>query len=144
MARGVRRVSSRSSRSGVADGPSPAVNELLAQIPLLDHHVHSVVRGRVEPAAFLAMVCESDRQSAADAAGLDTQVGIAIRRWCAPFLGLPASIPTGEYLEHRRGLANEEVAAKLLPAAGFEHLLVDTGYRGDELLALGELSKLAG
>jgi uncharacterized protein len=137
-------VSSPLSHSGVADGPSPAVNELLARIPLLDHHVHSVVRGRVEPAAFLAMVCESDSQSAADVAGLDTQVGIAIRRWCAPLLGLPQSVPADEYLAHRRGLANEDVAAKLLPAAGFEHLLVDTGYRGDALLPLEELSLLAG
>jgi hypothetical protein len=137
-------VSSPSSRSAITDGPSPEVNDLLSRVGLLDHHVHSIIGGRVEPSAFIGMVSESDRQSAADAAGLDTQVGIAIRRWCAPLLGLPASVAADTYLEHRRRLTNEEVGAALLPAAGFEHLLVDTGYRGDQLLALDELSRLAG
>jgi predicted TIM-barrel fold metal-dependent hydrolase len=48
------------------------------------------------------------------------------------------------YLEHRRGMRNEEVGAALLPAAGFGHLLVDTGYRGDQLLGIDELGRLAG
>jgi len=139
-----RLVSSPSSRSGVADGASPAVNELLEEIGLLDHHVHSIVSGRVDPAAFTAMVSESNRQSAADAAGLDTQVGVAIRRWCAPLLGLPKSIPATAYLEHRAGLTNEAAAALLLPPAGIEHLLVDTGYRPELLVGLDELGRLAG
>jgi predicted TIM-barrel fold metal-dependent hydrolase len=137
-------VSSPSSRSAVADGPSPAVNELIAGLRLVDHHVHSIVGGVVEPAAFVAMASESDRQSAADAAGLDTQLGIAIRRWCAPLLGLPASPSAEAYLDHRRGLTNERVAAALLPAAGFGHLLVDTGFRSGLLLEPPELGRLAG
>lgn len=133
-----------SSRSLVADGPSAEVNELIAAVPLIDHHVHSIVRGRVEPAAFAAMASESDRPSAADAAGLDTQAGIAIRRWCAPLLGLPAGVPAASYLEHRRSLANEDVAKALLPAAGFERLLVDTGYRPDLLVDPSELGRIVG
>ena len=133
-----------SSRSVVVDGPSPEVNDLLAEIELVDHHVHSVVRGHVEPSEFVALVCESDRQSAADAAGLDTQVGIAIRRWCAPLLGLPAGIAGDDYLAHRRGLSNEEVAASLLPSAGFERLLVDTGFQSDRLVGNDEFARLAG
>ena len=132
------------SRSAIADGPSPPVNELLASIGLVDHHVHSVVSGPVDDAAFLAMVSESNRQSAADAAGMDTQVGIAIRRWCGPLLGLPASAPAADYLERRRGLSNEAVAAALLPDAGFERLVVDTGYRGEELVSVETLGQLAG
>jgi hypothetical protein len=137
-------VSSPSSRRAVADGPSPAVNELIADLLLVDHHVHSIVGGVVEPAAFVAMASESDRQSAADAAGLDTQLGISIRRWCAPLLGLPASPSADAYLDHRRGLTNEQVAAALLPAAGFGHLLVDTGFRTGLLLDPPELGRLAG
>lgn len=133
-----------SSRSAVVDGPSPEVNDLLAEIELVDHHVHSVVRGQVEPSEFVAMVSESDRQSAADAAGLDTQVGIAIRRWCAPLLGLPAGIPGDEYLAYRRSASNEDVASRLLPEAGFEQLLVDTGFHSDRLVGNKELADLAG
>lgn len=139
-----RPVSSLSSRSAAADGPSAAVNDLLARIALVDHHVHSVVRGQVEPADFLSLVCESDRPSAAVAAGLDTQVGIAIRRWCAPLLGLPTGISADEYLSHRSGISNEDAAAILLPAAGFGQLLVDTGYQSDRLVPNDVLSALAG
>ncbi|MEO8469278.1 MAG: amidohydrolase family protein [Chloroflexota bacterium] len=131
-------------RSAVVDGPSPEVNDLLAAIELVDHHVHSVVRGYIEPGEFVAMVSESDRQSAADAAGLDTQVGIAIRRWCGPLLGLPAGLPGDEYLAHRRSLTNEDVAARLLPAAGLEQLLVDTGFHSDRLVGNDALAHLAG
>lgn len=133
-----------SSRSGVVDGPSEEVNDLLADIGLVDHHVHSVVRGRVEPGDFVAMACESDRPSAAEAAGLDTQVGIAIRRWCAPFLGLPPGVSGDEYLEHRRGLTNEAASTVLLPSAGFERLLVDTGFQSDRLVPTEEFGRLAG
>lgn len=137
-------MSSPSSRSAVVDGPSAEVNALVADVPLVDHHVHSVVSGAVPPEAFVETVCESDRAGAAAAAGLDTQVGFAIRRWCAPLLGLPASIGADEYLVHRAGLDNEDVAATLLPATGVEHLLVDTGYRADRLLPPAELGRLSG
>ena len=137
-------MSSRSSRKGLADGPSAAVNELLEEIGLVDHHVHSIVHGRVEPPGITAMLNESDRQSAADAAGLDTQLGIAVRRWCAPLLGLPASIAADAYLEHRRGIDNEEAARMLLPAAGFERLLVDTGFHPERLVDPADLGRMAG
>lgn len=137
-------MSSPSSRSAVVDGPSPEVNDLLAQAPLVDHHVHSVVRGTVEPATFVEMVCESNRPGAATAAGLDTHVGYAIRRWCAPLLGLAPGIAAADYLAHRSALDNEVVAATLLPETGVEHLLVDTGFRTDQLLPLDELRRVAG
>ncbi|TAL13148.1 MAG: amidohydrolase [Chloroflexota bacterium] len=111
---------------------------------MVDHHVHSVVVGPVEPGDFVALVCESDRRSAAQAAGLDTQVGIAIRRWCAPLLGLPAGIAGDDYLDYRRGLTNEAAAARLLPSAGFDALLVDTGYQANRLVATAEFGRLAG
>ncbi len=137
-------MSSEITRLAVADGPHPAVNELLAGATLVDHHTHSIARGTLTRAAFRLMISESDRQAAADAAGMDAQVVVAARRWCAPLLGLPAHVPAEAYLEHRLGLANEEVAARLLPPAGFERLLIDTGYRAEELLDLGQLGRLAG
>ncbi len=137
-------MSSEITRLAVADGPHPAVNELLAGATLVDHHTHSIARGTLTQPAFRLMISESDRQAAADAAGPDTQVMFAARRWCAPLLGLPAHVPAETYLKHRLGLANEEVAARLLPPAGFERLLIDTGYRAEELLDLGQLGRLAG
>lgn len=137
-------MSSGITRLAVADGPHPAVNELLAGATLVDHHTHSLARGTLTAAEFRLMISESDRQAAADAAGADSQVMFAARRWCAPLLGLPAHVPAETYLEHRLGLANEEAAARLLPHAGFERMLVDTDYRAEELLDLGQLGRLAG
>ncbi len=126
---------------GVADGPDPGVNELLSTIELVDHHTHSIVTGGLDRESFVEMLTESDRPAAAVAGGLDSQVAIAVRRWCAPLLGLPAHVPTEEYLEHRLATPIKEVADRLLRAAGLAHLLVDTGYRGEGSLALDALGR---
>ncbi|MEP6681467.1 MAG: amidohydrolase, partial [Chloroflexota bacterium] len=126
---------------GVADGPDPGVNELLSTIELVDHHTHSIVTGGLDRESFVEMLTESDRPAAAVAGGMDSQVAIAIRRWCAPLLGLPAHTPAEEYLEHRLATPIKEVADRLLRAAGMAHLLVDTGYRGEGLLPLDALGR---
>ena len=136
-------MSSQIERQAVTDGPHPGVNELAGRIALVDHHTHSIVTGPLTRPQFTLMLSESDRPAAADAAGLDTQIGIATRRWCAPLLGLPAQLPADAYLEHRLAMRNEAVAAQLLPHAGLERMLIDTGFRGDELLALDALARLA-
>ena len=128
----------------VCDGPDAGVNELLATVGLVDHHVHGIVRGAVDEAAFADMLIESDRRSAAQAAGYDTQVWHAVRRWCSPVLGLPASAPAEDYVRARLALGQEAVAAKLLPLAGFAHLVVETGFRGGLISPPGELAALAG
>ena len=111
-------MSSAIDRLAVTDGPHPGVNELVSQIALVDHHTHSIATGRITRSQFTFMLSESDRQAATDAAGMDSQVGIATRRWCAPLLGLPAHVPAEAYLEHRLGVRNEDAAAQLLPKAG--------------------------
>jgi hypothetical protein len=131
-------------RAGVCDGPDPALNAILSSVGLVDHHVHGIARGRVDAAAFADMMIESDRRSAAEAAGYDTQVWYAARRWCAPFLGLPPSVPIRDYLEARLALTNEAVAELMLPGAGFEHLVVETGFRGDRVSSPDELGRIAG
>jgi uncharacterized protein len=128
---------------GVTDGPSAELNELLGRIGLVDHHTHSIVNGTIERAEYLFMLDESDKPEAADLAGLETQVGFAVRRWCAPLLGMRANEPEGTFLERRLAMANLEVAARLLPAAGFDRLIVETGFRGERLVAPGELGRLA-
>jgi predicted TIM-barrel fold metal-dependent hydrolase len=131
-------------RLRVADGPDPAINELVTRTALIDHHVHSIVRGPVSATEMRQMLSESDRASAAEAGGFDSQLAVALRRWCAPLLGLPAAAPMEAYLERRSALGDAEVAARLLPHAGVEELLIDTGFRTAELLPLDELGALAG
>ncbi len=127
----------------MCDGPHPGVNEALERIPLIDHHVHSVVSGRVDATAFVGLLSESDRPTASRVAGWDSQLGFAVRRWCAPLLGLEPYASPETYLGYRLSLSNEEAAAMLLPAAGLDELLVDTGFRASELVAVEELGRLA-
>jgi predicted TIM-barrel fold metal-dependent hydrolase len=130
-------------RLAVADGPHPGVNELMSGVLLVDHHVHSIATGRIDRASFVQMLTESDRPAAAEATGLDSQIAFAVRRWCAPLLGLPPHVSPDEYLEHRLALSNEEVGSRLLAHCGFERLLVDTGFREGKLLGLAEFARLA-
>ncbi len=130
--------------AGVCDGPDAAVNELLATVGLADHHVHGIVRGQVDEAGLGDMMIESDRRSAAVAAGYDTQVWHAVRRWCAPLLGLPASAPAPDYVAARLALSQEQVAGVMLPLAGFSHLVVETGFKGGMISPPAELAAIAG
>jgi predicted TIM-barrel fold metal-dependent hydrolase len=125
------------------NGPDPDVNELLERVELVDHHTHSIVGGPVAAADYEFMLSESDRSSAAAAAGLDTQIGFAARRWIGPLLGLRPNDPEDRFLGARLALTNEKAAARLLPAAGLERLIVDTGFRGDEILSAAGLGVLA-
>jgi hypothetical protein len=119
------------------------VNELLARASLVDHHTHSIVPGTVDREAFTLMLTESDRRSAADAAGMDSQVAFAVRRWCAPLLDMPEHVSAEEYLDRRLAMSNETAAARLLPHSGVGRMLVDTGFRPGDLLPVGELGRLA-
>lgn len=127
----------------VLDGPEPEVNELLASVRLLDHHAHTILQGFLSAERFVKILSESNRPQAAHRAGLETQLGVAVRRWCAPFLGLPAGVPAEAYLSLRPTLSNTDVGSRLLPAAGLAGLLVDTGYPVDGAVGLDELARLA-
>ena len=130
--------------AAAAAGPDGAVNEAVAGARLIDHHVHGILRGRIGAARVALALSESDRGAAADAAGHDTQVWHAVRRWCAPLLGLEPGASAEAYLAARLPMTNEAVAAAMLPAAGLERLVVETGYRGDEVTGPDELGALAG
>jgi predicted TIM-barrel fold metal-dependent hydrolase len=129
--------------TGIVDGPVAAVNEHIAGLPLVDHHVHSVMRGRLSVETLLGMLTESDRPDAAAAAGMDSQLGIAVRRWTAPLLDLEAGLPPEAWLSARSRWDNLDAARRLLPTAGAATVLVDSGFRGDELVGLADLASIA-
>lgn len=128
----------------VADGPHAELDRFIETIGLVDHHTHGIVRGVVSAADYAFMLDESDRPDAAAVAGLDTQVGFAVRRWIGPLLGLEPHAPVEHLLERRLAMTNEAAAALLLPRAGIDRLIVETGFRGDELVPPDELGRLAG
>jgi hypothetical protein len=70
----------------------------VAEHPLLDAHCHGVVTDDLTDAEFEALSSESRLPAPPAWSPLDAPVGLAIRRWCAPALDLPAHAPIAEYL----------------------------------------------
>ncbi|SDY43302.1 hypothetical protein SAMN05216215_1026111 [Saccharopolyspora shandongensis] len=113
-------------------------------LPLVDHHVHGALAGEVDRPALELMLTESDRPVPAWMTQFDSQLGFAIRRWCAPVLGLPAHADAADYVARREELGAEEVTRRLLAASGIGHYLVETGYKGDEILSPGGMASASG
>jgi predicted TIM-barrel fold metal-dependent hydrolase len=117
---------------------------LLDGVRLVDHHCHGVVRAELDRRRFESLATESDRPAPDGCTGFDSQVGFAIRRWCAPVLGLERHAPPEEYLARRARLGAAEVTRRLLGAAGVGTFLIDTGYQPGDLLGPGEMAAASG
>jgi predicted TIM-barrel fold metal-dependent hydrolase len=124
--------------------PVSDLDPALAALPLVDHHCHGLVRRDLDRAGFEAMLTESTGPSALGGSLFDSQIGLAVRRWCAPVLDLPAHAPADEYLARRAQLGAGEVNRRMLAAAGTATLLVDTGYLPEPITAPAELAALTG
>ena len=99
-------------------------------VPLIDHHVHGVVTAELDRAGFELLISEASGPPAPGTTAFDSQLGFAIRRWCAPVLDLEPLEPAENYLRRRAELGAGEVNRRMLTAAGVAQWLVDTGYQG--------------
>ncbi|MBL1118974.1 amidohydrolase family protein [Streptomyces sp. 110] len=106
----------------------------IERLPLVDHHVHGALRHEADRAALERMLTESDRPIPPWMTQFDSQIGFAVRRWCAPALGLAPHADPETYLARRRELGTEEVNRRLLRASGIGHYLLETGYKGEDIL----------
>jgi uncharacterized protein len=129
------------------DGLLPLVRDLL----LVDHHCHGVIRRDVDRNGFEALLTEAGdaygpggRAEPGGVTLFDSQIGLAVRRWCPPVLGLPAHADPDEYLRRRAELGAGEASRRLLRAAGLAAVLIDTGFEPEPLLSPAEMGKLAG
>ncbi|MGP4019797.1 amidohydrolase family protein [Saccharopolyspora sp. 5N708] len=113
-------------------------------LPLVDHHVHGALASAVDRPTLELLLTESDRPVPAWMTQFDSQLGFAIRRWCAPVLDLPPHVDAADYVARREELGAHEIARRLLAASGIEHYLVETGYRGEEILSPTEMASASG
>ncbi len=134
-------------RLGLADrelaGP-PFVGHQIVDHPLVDHHCHGLVQRDLTRPEFETMLTEADVAGPAGTTAFDSQVGFALRRWCAPVLDLPPHTDPEAYLQRRADLGHEEVHRRLLTAAGIATFCVDTGFQPEPLTSAAELATLAG
>ncbi len=127
----------------------------LGDIELLDAHCHPVTVAALDDTEFASWCTESDRGPrdrtgprlawhGGYPASLDSHLGLAIRRWCGPALGLPAGAPLPDYLAARRYTGPEETARLLLRASGLAGLLIDTGVPAEGMPGPAGIGHLAG
>ncbi|GAA3100534.1 amidohydrolase family protein [Streptosporangium carneum] len=112
--------------------------------PLVDHHCHGVRRDDLTRALFETLITEADLPAPPGTTHFDTPAGLAVRRWCAPLLGLDPHVPPAVYLARRAELGAAEVNRRLLREAGIVAFLVDTGINGSCLLSAAEMGRLGG
>lgn len=123
------------------DLPDTVRDALLA--PLVDHHCNGVRRDELSRAQFELLISDGGTPAPPGTTHFDTPFGAAVRRWCAPVLGLDPHVPPAVYLSRRAELGPGEVNRRLLRAAGVASFLVDTGLESGELLSAAEMGRHA-
>jgi len=103
----------------------------LDEVRLVDHHVHGWFTEPGDRAAFDQALNEG--ATGPVTSGFDLPVGVAVRRWCAPLLGLPPLASADAYWEARSATPYDELVRTFVTAAGVDHWVVDTGLTPDLL-----------
>lgn len=107
-------------------------------VPLVDQHCHGVATADLDPREWLSEAKNARRHP------FRSLLGLAVRRWCAPVLGIPALAPAEEYLWRRAELGWLEVSKQLLSSAGVRHWFVDTGYVPGPMTSPAGLAEIGG
>ncbi len=112
---------------------------------LIDHHCHGVSPANLDRAGLEALMSESHRPASPFfGSQFDKPLGLALRRHCAPVLGLEPMADAAEYAEQRQSLGADEVNRRFLRATGVSEMLIDTGHRRDDILGCAEMETLSG
>lgn len=130
---------------GVADRVPEELAEHLRTVQLIDHHVHGNFHTVIDRGVFEFSINEGSNDPVPDwMTQFDSPLGLSIRRWCAPLIGLPALADADAYWKRRCEFTPDELAQAMLPAAGVSRWIVDTGFKGDQITTHGRLAELAG
>jgi hypothetical protein len=122
-----------------AAGPALAAN-----IPLIDHHCHGLAPHAVERAVFETMISESFVAAPNGTTHFDAPVGLSMRAVCPPLLDLEPFCSPEDYMARRTELGGPEVNKRFLQAAGLERMLIDTGFRGDDIMTPPQMEDVSG
>jgi uncharacterized protein len=117
--------------------------DFVEELVLVDHHVHGAFRADGDEPRFYKALNEGRTSGPWDPAhSYDSQLGFAVRRWCAEILDLPALVDSEAYWVRRQSLGETEVGRRFTRAAGVGDWLLDTGFSADvsDLAGMAELS----
>lgn len=111
----------------MAAGFDSALARHIADVPLIDQHVHGCWLRAGDRQRFENGLNEANTDPPADS-GFDSQLGFAVRAHCAPLLGLPKHADSQDYWQRRCQFGELELARLFLRGAGVTDWLVDTGF----------------
>lgn len=114
------------------------------EIPLVDHHCHGIMRDDLDRPAFELLATESDWPEPPGMSIFDSPFGVTVRAECAPLLDLPRHCSAEDYWSRRFELGQAAVAQRLMPQAGIDTLVIDTGFRSSTILDLPEMANVTG
>ena len=131
--------------SGVrGDVPEPLAAHLQT-VELVDHHVHGTFSQPVDRADFEASINEGSTDPVPSfMTQFDSPLGLSIRRWCAPLLGLEPLASADDYWARRSEFSADDLSRIMLPAACIGRWVVDTGFKGDLITTPERLTELSG
>jgi len=124
------------------------VLSFVESLSLVDHHCHGVSRAELDRPGFESMLNEAPGPGGSTTRAFgttlfDSQIGLAVRRWCGPVVDLPRHAEADDYLARRAELGPSEVIERFLRRAGLAALCVDTGFEPDQMLSSSELGAAA-
>jgi predicted TIM-barrel fold metal-dependent hydrolase len=128
----------------VPEGHPSALAEHIADVRLIDHHVHGCWLRAGSRQRFENALNEANTEPLADFdSAFDSQLGFAVRAHCAPVLELPQHADPQTYWNRRCEFGEDELARLFLPAAGVSDWIVDTGF-SDGVVGTEGVAKYSG
>jgi uncharacterized protein len=120
------------------------IEDVVADVPLVDHHCHGVLRDTPDRATFEILATESDWPEPPGLTIFDSPFGVLMRAECAPLLDLERHVGADDYMARRAELGQAEVTRRLLPLTGIATYVIDTGFKGDAILTPPEMAETTG
>lgn len=119
--------------------------DFVDQVSLIDHHVHGAFQADSDEARFQNSLNEGNTEPLAHPEdAYNTQIGLAIRRWCSGILDLPRHTSPADYWSRRSELGELEVCRRMTRAAGVSDWLIDTGLDAPDYLGKAGMADVSG
>jgi predicted TIM-barrel fold metal-dependent hydrolase len=119
--------------------------DFVEHVSLIDHHVHGAFHADGDEARFQNALNEGNTEPLANPGdAYNTQIGLAIRRWCSGILDLPRHASAADYWSRRSELAELEVSRLMTRAAGVSDWLIDTGLDTADYLGMAGMAAASG
>ncbi len=131
--------------AGVEDLVPAGLADHLRTLELVDHHVHGYFTAPVDRRGFEDALNEGSTSPVPEHISMfQSPLGVSIRRWCSPLLGLEPLASADDYWSARSNLDHATLNRTLLRAAGVDTWVVDTGFVGDTIASPVQIASAGG